>query len=347
MEVYDMRKISQKELEEIISEHEKWRKTKYKTGKRAVLSDVDLSDKAIIARDLSGVILTNSFLCRTNLRRTTLDGTNLTNTSLCGANLYRVSFNRAKVNSTDLTGAKSKCTIYTCIDLCGFKGIDKMEHQAPSSVGVDTLKLTRSSLQKRYGSSSHKQIEIRDQIGIFLRQCGIEEDFLKVFWYTRQKYVAKYHTVFMSYSFRDRVFADKLYYSLQKSNVRCWYAPVDLKVGDIIDNEIFDAIRSCDKLIIICSKSSLKSPWVEREIKTALRKEELAERDDEQLNILVPVLLDEAIFEWKSLYREDILKRLYCDFSGWENDEEFNGRLQELLRALRKEHNVSSSRLKK
>ena len=331
-----MKKTSQKELEKIISEHEKWRKTKYKKGKRAVLSNFDLSHKNIIARDLSGAILTNSLLNKTNLRRTTLDGANLTNASFCGANLYRVNFNRAQVNNTDLTGAKSKCTIYTCIDLCGFKCIDKIEHQAPSSVGVDTLEITRSSFQKRYRRSSHKQTEICEQIRMFLKQCGIEEDLLKVFWDTSQEHFAKYHTVFISYSSRDRAFADKLYYSLQESSVRCWYAPVDLRVGNIIDSEIFDAIRSCDKLIIICSKNSLKSPWVEREIKTALRKEELMKRDsDEQLNILIPVLLDKTVFDWESLYREDILKRLYCDFSEWENDEaEFNAKLEELLRAL-------------
>lgn len=273
-----MRKISQKELEEIISEHEKWRKTKYKKGKRAVLTDIDLSNKAIIARDLSGAILANSLLENTNLRRTTLDGANLIKTNFCGANLYRVNFNRAKVNETDLTDAKSKCTIYSCLDLCGFKNIDKMEHRAPSSVGIDTLKITRSSLQRRYERSSHKRTEILEQIGIFLTRCGIEIDLLKSLWYTHCKYVTKYYTTFISYTSIDRAFADKLYYSLQKSGVGCWYAPVDLRIGDILDEEISDAISYCEKLIVICSKNSLKSSWVQKEIRAALRKEEQARR---------------------------------------------------------------------
>ena len=81
-----------------------------------------------------------------------------------------------------------------------------------------------------------------------------------------------YYSCFISYSSKDDAFARRLYADLQSHNVRCWFAPEDLKWGERIRTGIDKAIRLHDKLLLILSKSSVASGWVEREVKTALQK---------------------------------------------------------------------------
>lgn len=325
-----MERISQTDLEEIISQHEKWRRSNYQNGNRAILSNIDLTGAMIIARDLSGADLSSTILNRANLRRTILDGARLDNTSFREANLYRVNFNHAKVHNTDVTAAISSFTIYTGMNLCGFKNLHKMEHQAPSSVGINTLEITKFYLYKQYKKAIHQQIEM------FLKQCGIKENFLSFLSDAFQERT-KFYNAFISYSSRDKSFSKKLYYALQKANVRCWYAPEELEIGDLFEYKINGAIRKYDKTILICSKNSLTSHWVEKEIARALRKKELSNRNNHKVNILLPVLLDNYIFNWNNPYQEEILQRLHYDFFGWEDNETtFNTGIRKLLKALEK-----------
>ena len=76
-----------------------------------------------------------------------------------------------------------------------------------------------------------------------------------------------YYSCFISYSSKDDAFAKRLYADLQSNHVRCWFAPEDLKIGDRIRTGIDEAIRVHDKLLLILSKSSVASGWVEREVK--------------------------------------------------------------------------------
>ncbi|HZP00539.1 MAG TPA: toll/interleukin-1 receptor domain-containing protein [Terriglobia bacterium] len=52
----------------------------------------------------------------------------------------------------------------------------------------------------------------------------------------------------------DEDFAKRLHADLQQSNVRCWFAPEDLKIGDKFRKRIDESIRIYDKLMVILSK---------------------------------------------------------------------------------------------
>jgi len=52
---------------------------------------------------------------------------------------------------------------------------------------------------------------------------------------------------------------------LRAKNLRCWFAPEDLKIGDRFQERIEDSIRVFDKVMIVLSEDSVKSRWVERE----------------------------------------------------------------------------------
>jgi len=59
------------------------------------------------------------------------------------------------------------------------------------------------------------------------------------------------------------------YIGLQSNNVRCWFAPEDMKIGDDIWDTIDEAIRLRDKLLLILSEDSIESTWMEDEVKKA------------------------------------------------------------------------------
>ena len=100
------------------------------------------------------------------------------------------------------------------------------------------------------------------------------------------------YSCFISYSNQDDEFAQRLHADLQQKGVRCWFAPEDLKIGDKFRTRIDESIRVYDKLMVILSENSIRSPWVEEEVEAALEKE----RKQNKL-ALFPIRLDDAVME--------------------------------------------------
>jgi len=55
-------------------------------------------------------------------------------------------------------------------------------------------------------------------------------------------------------------------------------ATEDFKIGEKFRTHINDAIRVVDKLVVVLSEQSVKSAWVEEEVKRPLRKNGRTER---------------------------------------------------------------------
>jgi len=72
--------------------------------------------------------------------------------------------------------------------------------------------------------------------------------------------------VFISYSTANQDFAERLHADLQARGVRCWFAPHDLEGGKKIHDQIDEAIRVYDRLLVILSRESMSSRWVKTEI---------------------------------------------------------------------------------
>jgi hypothetical protein len=96
----------------------------------------------------------------------------------------------------------------------------------------------------------------------------------------------QFQTVFISHSHKDFDFAARLNTALRERGVRTWFSHQDLDAGTKIHENIFAAIDSFDRLIVVLSEHSLKSPWVISELRRAYQKQRKEER-----NILFPVSL--------------------------------------------------------
>ncbi len=73
----------------------------------------------------------------------------------------------------------------------------------------------------------------------------------------------EFYSCFISYSTKDQEFAERLHADLQAKGVRCWFAPHDMKGGRKLHEQIDEAIRLHDKLLLILSEHSMSSNWVQ------------------------------------------------------------------------------------
>jgi hypothetical protein len=149
----------------------------------------------------------------------------------------------------------------------------------------------------------------------------------------------QFYSCFISYSTKDQEFADRLYADLQNKGVRCWFAPHDIQGGKKIHEQIDEAIRVYDRLLLILSEHSMASEWVGTEIAKA-RKPELRE----QRRMLFPVRLVafETLRDWecfdadvgKDSARE--VREYYApDFSNWKDHDSYQKEFNRLLRDLK------------
>ncbi len=144
--------------------------------------------------------------------------------------------------------------------------------------------------------------------------------------------IANFYSCFLSYSTKDEQFADRLYVNLQENNVRCWYAPNDLRIGDPFRQRIDEAILRHDKLLVVLSRHSVGSDWVREEVESCFERERRQER-----NILVPIRIDDAIMHTELAWAASIRRqRQIGDFTGWGDKQRYRQAFQKLLHDLNK-----------
>ena len=76
--------------------------------------------------------------------------------------------------------------------------------------------------------------------------------------------------VFISYSSEDTALAEQVKKLLEDNLVSCWMARDSIKGGEDYVNKILEAIQSSSAVVFLLSENSQKSPWVKREIDTAI-----------------------------------------------------------------------------
>lgn len=92
--------------------------------------------------------------------------------------------------------------------------------------------------------------------------------------------------IFISYSFKDSQFAERLAKEFEKMGVQVFVGAQEIEAGDSIPQAIGDAINNCNYFIIIMSPDSVKSDWVKREIDIAIMRKNIT---------IVPVLYKECV----------------------------------------------------
>ena len=163
----------------------------------------------------------------------------------------------------------------------------------------------------------------------FLRGCGLPDaliDYLP----SLLNEPFQFYSCFISYASKDHAFAERLYADLQNKGVRCWFAPEDMKIGDRLRPRIDETIRLYDKLLLVLSKTSVASQWVEQEVETALARER-----QQGTTILFPVRIDNTVMTletgWPALIRNT---RNIGDFRRWKTHDVYQKAFDRLLRDL-------------
>lgn len=287
----------------------------------ASLNYANLSNANLSNANLSGANLSNSNLNNTNLSRVNLNGANLKDANLScanlnGANLKDANLNYADLRNADLNDASINMTSFGNTNLSEAT-IDKCKHFGPSILDFNTLQISGMLPLS------------------FLRGCGLPDAYIDYLPSLLHKPIQFYHC-FISFSNKDNGFANKLYSDLQGKGVRCWFAPQDLKIGDPVRDIIEAQIRVKDKLLVILSKNSIDSDWVEHEVDIALEEEK-----QQQKSILFPIRIDESImqtkFGWIKKIRqaEKSTGRHIGDFTQWKEYNPYTLALERLLRDLK------------
>jgi len=163
-----------------------------------------------------------------------------------------------------------------------------------------------------------------------LRGCGLPNEHIEFLCSSLGK-AHKFYSCFISYSHDDTAFVEQLYNDLKNNEVQCWYAMEDLKIGDRFQDRIEESIKTNDKLLLVLSQASIRSPWVEDEVQAGLERE----RKEHRL-ILFPVSLDDDVMQtqvpWAARFRRT---RHIGDFSRWKDPDAYRKAFGRLLKDLK------------
>lgn len=96
-------------------------------------------------------------------------------------------------------------------------------------------------------------------------------------------------SVFISYSSQDKAIATRIARDLDKHGVRVWLDTYELLPGDSLVEKITQGVQTSDYLLVILSRSSVQSQWVQREIGIAYQRN----REASTLRV-IPVLIDDS-----------------------------------------------------
>ncbi len=303
----------------------------------AHLREADLRDAQIKAADLRTANLREAILREVNLTGADLSQANLTSANLREANLrdtnlIRTNFLEANLIGTIFSDAVMFGTIFANSYLNHAIGLESVHHLGPSNISTNA-----------FGYSEGKIPEV------FLRGCGLSdweveivklynpnlsnEERNKILYRANDltvDQVLQISPLFVSYSHADREFVDRLGDDLTEKGVRFWRDIHDMKSGRI-EKQIDRAIRQNPTVLLVLSKNSLSSDWVEHEVRTARGLEKEMDHD-----VLCPITLDDSWKDshWPKRVMEQIMEYNILDFSDWKDESKFGNTFSKLIDGL-------------
>jgi len=295
----------------------------------ASLREADLARANLSGANLGGADLYRADLRGAGLSVADLRSANLGFADLRAADLGEADLSRANLSDANLHAAGFAGTILADVDLRAAKGLESINHYGPSTIGIDTIYKSR-------GKIPH----------VFLRGCGLPDDFI-AYVVSLQGRSPEFYSCFISYSTKDQEFAERLHADLQAKGVRCWYAPEEMKGGRKIHEQIDEAIRLHDRLLLILSEHSMKSEWVKTEIAKA-RKREV--KDGKRVLFPVRLVGFEALRDWECFDADtgkdsarEIREYFIPDFSNWKDHDSYQTAFQRLVKDLKAEASAGAA----
>ena len=248
----------------------------------ADLTGADL-DRAILSdADLSGANLTNANLQRTSLIGAKLAGTNFTGANFSGADLVRSDLSDAVLADADLfqtriwgcilqganlAGAALGYTVFQDCDLRGVAGLEQVRHDAPSTIGVDTV----------YRSGGQVPTEFLAGAGLPASIAALQEAIFAAPETLPECYIACRDD--------DEEFARKLSDGLNALGVKNWVFSERVRGNALVSRlsssdqeEVERWLRNYDKLIVVASTRALDTETILNDITAARNKQQSADR---------------------------------------------------------------------
>lgn len=278
----------------------------------ADLREANLNGANLRKTDLSHANLHRASLIYTLLLQSTLLNTDLSEADLTHADLRYARFGGGSLSSARLKWCICKNVSWENIDLSSAKELETIIHDGPSSIGIDTLEKSKGKIPEQ-----------------FLRGCGIGSEFISYIPSLFAKSEASYYSCFISYTQSDYQFAHKLASSLQDYGIRVWLDKYDLLPGNDIKTQVESGIQDSDKMIVILSKESLKSEWVQLEIDKALSIEKRTGK-----KVLFPITIDDAIFESTPESMKKLGEYFILKADDWTNKTAYKSILSRLAKSL-------------
>jgi uncharacterized protein YjbI with pentapeptide repeats len=287
----------------------------------ANLNQADLTGAALFEAGLRGVNLVGANLSRADLVGADLSGANLTEAELHEAILFEANLRGAALARADLSEARMSYTVLADVDLSEAKGLDAVDHAGPSHISTDTIYRSRGQIS-----------------AVFLRGAGVPEPFIAAI-PSLAGQATPNASCFISFSSKDRPFARHLHADLQARGVRCWFAPEDTIGGKKIYDQVDQAIRSRDKLVLILSAHSLASEWLAAEIRRA---HQPGVQSDRRKLFPIRLVSDEALGSWQCFDADtgrdlaaEVRAYFVPDFSAWEDPDAYQRAFDRLLDDLK------------
>ena len=284
---------------------------------QAVLEGADLNAARMSLADFGGANLRGAVMNSAIITSASFNHADLTGADLRGANLGSAWF-----KETVLAEAKLGHTIFADSDLSTVRGLETVDHIAPSTVGIEVLYKSGGNIPED-----------------FLRDAGATEEVIELARSIRCGPPIQWHSCFISHSTKDEGFARRLHSRMQQANIRVFYAPKDLKGGKKLHEQLFEAIQMHDRLLIVLSEQSIKSEWVMTEIRKAREQERR-----ENTRKLFPVRLVDfnTLRDWTCFDADtgkdlavEVREYFIPDFSDWKNHDAFEASFAKLQSDLR------------
>jgi hypothetical protein len=304
----------------------------------AELISADLSSTDLSNADLSNADLTNTDLTNTDLGGANLNSANLSSTCLIGALLWSTNLQGANLiasylGNADLSYADLAYTIFADVDLSEVEGLDSCHYSGPSTIGIDTIYKSQGKIPEE-----------------FLRGCGVDENFIRFIpSLIGSIQPFQLYSCFISHSTKDEEFAKRLHSRLRDAKARVWFSPEDVKGGEKLYDQIERAIQLHDRLLLVLSEESLKSGWVETEIRKAIETEK---REGRRKLFPIRITDYETIKKWRCFDADtgkdlavEVREYFIPDFTNWKDHDLFEAAFDKLLRDLKAEEQSPESKL--
>ena len=308
--------------------------------RQANLNNANLTGVDLSGADLSQASINNANLRGVNLHQAHLNATlfidsNLRETILDEAELSGTDFTKADLRGTSLNKAKLFEVVFADTFLSHATGLATCIHEAPSSIDSRTLS-NSGSLPKAF----LRGCGLPDWLieAYVLMQPDLTNDEIVTITYQlcnmRIGQVVQVAPLFISYSHDDTDFVEAIEVELNARGIRYWRDVRHATAGRL-EKVVDRAIRLNPTVLLVLSKSSVNSDWVEHEARVARKLEKELQRD-----VLCPVALDDSwkTSRWPARLREQIQEYNILDFSEWKDSEYFRVMFERLLTGLSLEY---------